>query len=123
MDKTSLWLAEHQRNVYSQTGEDGIIEKILETLPENDKWCVEFGAWDGLHLTNTRYLVESKGYSAVFIEADKNKFLDLQRNYAYQEGVTASTEIHSKNPLQLHMDTEACLQAGHKTAPIRKKTS
>ena len=77
MIKKSTWLFEHKRDVYSQTGEDGIIEKILETLPENDEWCVEFGAWDGQYLTNTRYLIEEKEYSAILIEADKKKFLDL----------------------------------------------
>lgn len=79
------WLLEFKRDEYSQTGEDGIIEKILEVLPCNDKWCVEFGAWDGLFLTNTRNLILSKGFSAVLIEADKKKFLELQRNYVQQE--------------------------------------
>ncbi len=55
MAKSSTWLIEHKHNVYSQAGEDGIIEKTLEVISENDKWCVEFGVWDGLFLTNTRY--------------------------------------------------------------------
>ena len=83
----SKWLLNHKRNVYSQSGEDGIIEKILETLPQTDKWCVEFGAWDGLLLSNTRNLVETEGYSAVLIEADKNKFRDLQDNYSQHNDV------------------------------------
>ncbi len=78
------WLLDFKRDVHSQTGEDGIIERILEVLPCNDKWCVEFGAWDGVFLTNTRHLILSKGYSAVMIEADKAKFRELQRNYAQQ---------------------------------------
>jgi len=87
MNRTSTWLLEHRRNAYSQSGEDGITETILETLPHNDKWCVEFGAWDGLYLTNTRNLIESKGYSAILIESDKNKFQSLQRNYSHRENV------------------------------------
>lgn len=87
MNRASTWLLEHQRNVYSQSGEDGIIEKILEILPDNDKWCVEFGAWDGLHVSNTRNLIESKGYSSVLIEADKNKFRKLQQNYSQRDNV------------------------------------
>jgi len=78
----SKWLLDHKRNVYSQNGEDGIIEKILKTLPQTDKWCVDFGAWDGQFLSNTRNLVEKKGYAAVLIEADKSKFRDLQHNYS-----------------------------------------
>ena len=82
------WLLKFKRDEFSQTGEDGIIEKILEILPSNDRWCVEFGAWDGLFLTNARHLIDSKGFSAVLIEADKKKFLDLHRNYAQAEKVT-----------------------------------
>lgn len=88
INKPSAWLLEHGRNVYSQVGEDGIIEKILELIPKKDKWCVEFGAWDGLHLSNTRNLIEYHGYSAVLIEADKNKFRDLQKNYFDKNNVT-----------------------------------
>jgi hypothetical protein len=87
MSRPSTWLLAHKRDVYSQTGEDGIIETILDTLPQKAQWCVEFGAWDGLFLTNTRHLIESKGYSAVLIEADKDRFGDLRRNYAERRNV------------------------------------
>jgi len=87
------WLLKFKRDEFSQTGEDGIIEKILEILPSNDRWCVEFGAWDGLFLTNARHLIDSKGFSAVLIEADKKKFLDLRRNYAQAEKVTWSIDL------------------------------
>ena len=83
--KVPTWLLEFKRDEFSQTGEDGIIEKILEVLPHSDKWCVEFGAWDGIHLTNTRHLILSKDYSAVLIEANKKKFLDLEHNYRQQK--------------------------------------
>jgi hypothetical protein len=72
-------LLDHSGNVYSQTGEDGIIGKILDFLPEKDQWCVEFGAWDGRFASNTRHLIESRGYAAVLIEADAERFRDLKR--------------------------------------------
>lgn len=87
MSRSPTWLLDYKRDVYSQTGEDGIVEKILEVIPQNDKWCVEFGAWDGLFLSNTRNLIESRGYSAVLIEADKKRFLELQRNYSQRNNV------------------------------------
>lgn len=74
-------LERYARDVFSQAGEDGVIEKILGTLPQGDRWCVEFGAWDGLHLSNTRNLVLNHGFSAVLIEADKARFAGLQRTY------------------------------------------
>lgn len=66
--------------MYSQSGEDGIVEAILAAFGNLNCWCVEFGAWDGRHLSNARNLVE-KGYSAILIEGDKKRFHDLQRSY------------------------------------------
>ena len=73
----STRLSDHARNTYSQFGEDGIIEAALDFLANRDKWCVEFGAWDGIHLSNTRELIERQGYSAVMIEANRRRFHDL----------------------------------------------
>jgi hypothetical protein len=78
MPKPSTWLLSFKSNIYSQTGEDGIIQQIIKTLPHTDKWAVEFGAWDGWHLSNTRNLIEHHGYSAVLIEGDESRFNDLQ---------------------------------------------
>ena len=72
-------LKEFAKNHYSQWGEDGILEEILKRLSitdYSDIWVVEFGAWDGKHLSNTFNLIE-KGASAVLIEGDKNRFDDL----------------------------------------------
>jgi len=73
-------LSDYKSNEFSQFGEDGILEKILSMLPKTDRWCCEFGAWDGLYMMNTRSLI-LKGYSAVLIEADAHKFKELARNY------------------------------------------
>jgi len=89
MGTASTWLLEHQSNVHSQSGEDGIIGKILEILPEKSGWCVEFGALDGRHLSNTRNLIENEGFSAVLIEANTKHFSRLQENYAHNPRVTA----------------------------------
>ena len=88
MSRPATWLLQYKRDVYSQTGEDGVLAKILEVIPHNDKWCVEFGAWDGLYLTNTRHLIESEGFSAVLIEADHDNFRKLQVNYAQRDDVS-----------------------------------
>ena len=67
------------RDVYSQFGEDGIIEGILKDMPQN-KWCVEFGAWDGIYLSNTCNLIRNRQYRAVLIEADPKRFSELNEN-------------------------------------------
>jgi hypothetical protein len=76
---------------YSQYGEDGIIDHLLGRLPNRDSWCVEFGAWDGLHLTNTRRLIEELGYSAVLIEGDQQRYEFLRKN---NEGFPNVLAIH-----------------------------
>ena len=81
MRKPSTWLLEHRRNVHSQTGEDGIIDRILSVLPARNEWCVEFGACDGAFLSNTCRLIEERGYSAVLIEASVKKFRELTRRF------------------------------------------
>lgn len=83
----NAWLAQHQADIYSQSGEDGVTRKILELLPDRDHWCVEFGAWDGLHLSNSRNLIEHSGYSAVLIEGSRAKYEELVRNYASRSNV------------------------------------
>jgi len=70
---------QYAKNVYSQNGEDGILEEILKLLGiqnSADSWCVEFGAWDGKHLSNTFNLV-TQGWSSVMIEGDSERFQSL----------------------------------------------
>ena len=75
-----------KRNVFSQNGEDGVIEFILGRLP-CDKWCCEFGAWDGKYLSNTFNLVKNHDYKAVYIEADPEKFKSLQSTKLEYENI------------------------------------
>ena len=81
------WLCELGRNVHSQHGEDGIIEACLELLPDPTGWCVEFGAWDGIYLSNTCNLIENRDYSAVLIEGGETKFEDLVSNFSQNDRV------------------------------------
>jgi len=74
-------------NINSQTGEDGIIQKIFSIIPPRPKWAVEFGAWDGKYLSNTCCLVEREDFRAVFIEADRARFLELNKIYDNNDNV------------------------------------
>jgi hypothetical protein len=77
----SKWLHEYACNVHSQKGEDGIIAKILEVLGTDKGWCVEFGAWDGEHLSNTYNLIANRSFSAVLIEGSESRFTELQHRF------------------------------------------
>jgi hypothetical protein len=79
--------ADRLRNVHSQYGEDGLIEYVLEHLPDCPRYFVEFGAWDGRHLSNCAHLAE-QGWHGCFIEGEPDRAKDAERNYAQVPGVT-----------------------------------
>ena len=62
-----------QKQVYSQSGEDGILEKLFYELDIKAGWFCEFGAGDGYNISNTRIFRE-KGWSGVLIEGDAKLF-------------------------------------------------
>ena len=69
------------KNIYSQNGEDGILEQLLLELNiENGSFC-EFGASDGIKSSNTYNLIKNKNFYGLSIEADKERFKTCQENY------------------------------------------
>ncbi len=77
----SKWLLGFAGNVTSQKGEDGVIAKVLEVVGAREGWCVEFGAWDGKHLSNTYSLIADKGFAAVLIEGSAKRFRALTETF------------------------------------------
>jgi hypothetical protein len=75
------WLLRHSQNTYSQSGEDGILRKIFEVIPPANRWCVEFGAWDGKMFSNSYNLMQDRSWHGVFVEADPVRFQDLLETY------------------------------------------
>lgn len=73
-------LIDYQYNKYSQRGHDGIIKKIMEELNIKKGFFIEFGGWDGIHLSNCRNLYDN-GWDGCFIEADTEKYKELVNNY------------------------------------------
>lgn len=72
-------LSDYSFNVFSQFGEDGIIQKILEIIGSSYRTCVEFGAYDGFFHSNTANLW-TNGWRGILIEADKKRFASLVEN-------------------------------------------
>jgi len=99
---SNLFYKRYAKDIYSQNGEDGIIEEILKRLNINNGWVCEFGAWDGIHLSNTFNLVK-KGFNAVFIEGDSAKYKDLLTT------VEKNTNIIPLNAYVDHNNTENSL--------------
>jgi hypothetical protein len=78
---TAPVLLDSARNVFSQNGEDGVIDRIFEVVPPTSRTCCEFGAWDGIHLSNTRNLLRH-GWGGIQIEGDSVRFKELVATYA-----------------------------------------
>jgi len=73
-------LKDYGYNIYSQFGEGGIIEKIFEIIEKKSKTAIEFGAWDGIHLSNTANLWMHQQWNAILIESDPLRCMDLYTN-------------------------------------------
>jgi hypothetical protein len=58
-----------------------MIAKIFELIGVNNRWCVEFGAWDGKYLSNTWDLINNKGWSAVLVEGDEGRAARLAEGH------------------------------------------
>lgn len=66
------------KNIYTQCGEDGIIEQLLNDLKIKSGVVVEFGACDGVYISNVLNLWKNKNFNAILIESDSEKYNDLQ---------------------------------------------
>jgi hypothetical protein len=63
MDITALY----EKKVFSQNGEDGILEHILKTIGITNRIAVEFGVGDGTE-NNTRYLADHLDFNVFWFD-------------------------------------------------------
>ena len=91
------------KKIYSQFGEDGILLEILNRLKNKnlDKWCVEFGAKDGISYSNTYNLIKHYNYNAVLIEGDKKYFKKLSKNLPQKNIVKINKFVNFSSPNNL----------------------
>jgi len=66
-----------RKNIYSQNGEDGVTELLIDLLDIKEGSFCEFGAWDGKYLSNTFNLLQNRNWKGVYIEGDESKYQDL----------------------------------------------
>tara|TARA_B110000971_G_C19901910_1_gene450376 strand:+ start:137 stop:889 length:753 start_codon:yes stop_codon:yes gene_type:complete len=90
-------LLKFRHDYYSQNGEDGIIQELLKRLNLNELEVCEFGAWDGIHLSNTFNLIKNHAAKAVLIEGDNKKFDNLMQTAKSFKSIT---------PIQAYIDTK-----------------
>lgn len=73
-------LLRHERQVYSQNGEDGAIAEIFRRIGEGGRTFVEFGVDDGV-VNNTAFLL-AQGWKGFWLEAGSANAAAIRRRFA-----------------------------------------
>lgn len=68
-------------NIYSQNGEDGVMEFILRKLPQTPRFVIDIGANDGVEASNSRLLIEKYQFGGLLIEPFEKAFMKLETLY------------------------------------------
>jgi hypothetical protein len=83
-------LNEYEEKIYSQNGEDGITQKLIELLYGNDKnnkYYVEFGVENGMEC-NTRILREKYNWTGLLMDGNnENTNINLQKEFLTKENI------------------------------------
>src|SRR5947209_14459931 len=80
-------LRAYERRVYSQNGEDGILQEILGRVGVLNRFFVEVGVESGRECNCARLVLE-ENWRGVFVEAEARHFGALAERYSLQEGVS-----------------------------------
>jgi hypothetical protein len=56
-----------QQIKYSQNGEEYWLKYIFDNIGTTNKYLVDLGAWDGIHLSNTKLLIDS-GWTGLLVD-------------------------------------------------------
>ena len=68
--------------VFSQWGEDGIIEFLLSNIPISNKFFVEFGV-ENYRESNTRFLMMNRNWSGLVIDGSQKNVEDIKKQSIY----------------------------------------
>jgi len=90
-------LLEYKKNIFSQNGEDGVLEQIFKLLNITNGTFFEFGATDGIFMSNTRQFM-LKGWKGLYVEPDNNfkKLLENTKGFpvaCHNEYVESSGDL------------------------------
>ena len=83
IDTTAL-----SRSIYAQGAEEAMLERVFELVAPRHRFCVEFGAGDGLRNSNTARLLRDQGWRGLMIEASDYRFGRLREHHGSASNVT-----------------------------------
>lgn len=75
-------LQEVEFKVYSQWGEDGIIQWLIHHIPIKNKTFIEFGT-ENYQESNTRFLLEENNWSGMIMDGSKSNMDSVKKDYIY----------------------------------------
>jgi len=81
------------KSVYAQGAEEDMLRRIFERVEPPRRFCVEFGAGDGLRNSNTALLLRDGGWRGVMIEASDYRFQQLRAHWG---GDDRARIVHAK---------------------------
>lgn len=82
-------LSSYDYSLYSQNGEDGVLSKIFQLIEPKSRYCVEFGAYDGVDNSNT-YLLRLQGWNCLLLDRMfENPKYNLQKEFITAENINA----------------------------------
>ena len=96
------WIQEKEFSVYSQFGDDGIIQYLIHflNLKKTDGRLIEFGVGDYFE-SNTHFLVVNNRYEGFVIEGDKKNMNILKSSSIYWKyKLKAKTDFINKENIQ-----------------------
>lgn len=79
---------------YSQYGESKILHEIFEKIGTINKYVVEFGAWDGYHLSNARFFIDM-GWDSLLMDGLKEPKNGVFTEFITMENINNIFEKYS----------------------------
>ena len=99
LDDWADFLDDAAENVFSQFGEDGLIELLFDRIGTENRWCFEVGASNGRLYSNTKVLRDA-GWSAVLIESSDRLVADLRACAKMEnDSRVVGVEVCGKTPI------------------------
>ena len=77
-------LAPYEKSLYSQNGEDGVIAKIFQLIAPSSRFCVDFGAYDGVTGSNS-HLLRAQGWESLLMD----RLYEIPEKKIHKEFITA----------------------------------
>lgn len=81
-NQTSSCLRDYEFKVFSQWGEDGIIQKLVEAVPIANKTFIEFGVED-FRESNCRFLMMKDNWSGFVVDGSEHNIQTIRNSYYY----------------------------------------